>query len=312
MKHKSAWIRILWSALGALVLVSAVAYYLLFNQLSRIKAPQPVKPPSSDNGGTAEAAVIINWPETEKPEKRKEYINLLLVLQDRKADVPESTEAIVLMSFNSGAGSVKIVFFVPEMYVKASGSGRALYGVYTLGGLKVLKKTFEENFGVYLDGCFETDSESVRKIVDSAGGIDISLSAAEAEAMSKKGGQNHLDGAGTLLFTRIRTSDTVFDKTLRQKKILSQFVSKVSLQGKSEMLKMLNDMLPYIATDMTKEEILNCIYEFAKIGGGKIDGGSYIIPENGGYKSIKVSKASLILPDFSFNRALLKKWVYGN
>jgi LCP family protein required for cell wall assembly len=247
----------------------------------------------------------------EKPEKKKEYINLLLLLQDRRGDQPLNTEGIALMSYNSTAGSIKVVFLLPEMYVKVSGGGRALYSVYALGGLEILKKTVEENFGIYLDGCFEADSEGVRKIVDAAGGLDVNLTAAEAEALKKSAGANKLDGAAALEYTRIPGTASPFDKTLRQRKALAQYVTKISAFGKSEKLKLLNDMLPSLATDMSKEKMMGCIFEFAKISGGRVDGGSLIIPDSGAYKSIEINKNTFLLPDFAANRALLKKWVYG-
>ncbi len=308
---KSAWAKILISALGALILVSAFAYGALYFQISKIKASKPVTAVMSSDS-TVQAAPDISWPEAEKPEKRREYINLLLILQDRRGEAPQNTEGIALMSYNSSAGSIKVVFLVPEMYIKAAGGGRALYGVYALGGLELLKKTVEENFGVYIDGCFETDSGGVKKIVDAAGGLDVNLTAAEAGSFKKNAGQNRLDGAAALEYTRISIADSPFDKTLRQQKALAQYVTKISAFGKSDKLKLLNDMLPSLSTDMTKEKMMGCIFEFAKISGGKVDGGSLIIPENGAYKSITVNKNSLLLPDFAVNRALLKKWVYGS
>jgi LCP family protein required for cell wall assembly len=197
------------------------------------------------------------------------------------------------------------------MYVKAAGSGRALYSVYALGGFELLKKTVEENFGIYIDGCFETDSEGVKKIVDAAGGLDISLTAEEAKAMKKNAGTNRLDGAAALEYTRIRDAASPFDKTMRQRMALAQYVTKISAFGKGDKLKLLNDMLPCLSTDMTKERMMGCVFEFAKISGGKVGGESLMIPDNNAYKSISINNNAYLLPDFAANRPLLKKWIYG-
>jgi anionic cell wall polymer biosynthesis LytR-Cps2A-Psr (LCP) family protein len=58
---------------------------------------------------------------------------------------------------------------------------------YTIGGMKLLNQTLEENFGVQIDGNITVNFGSFIKLIDMAGGVEIELSAAEANYLNKNG-----------------------------------------------------------------------------------------------------------------------------
>ena len=67
---------------------------------------------------------------------------------------------------------------------------------------------------------------------------------------------------------------------------------------------MLDKMLPYLTTDMSKQEILGCVY--AILTGGIKSTESYRIPAEGGYKMAKIRDMAVLVPNLAKARALLK------
>ena len=75
---------------------------------------------------------------------------------------------------------------------------------YSFGGMKLLDKCLENNFGVKVDGNIEVDFEGFADIVDLLGGVHIYLSNSEANHLIYNGfsatpGMNHLNGEAALM-----------------------------------------------------------------------------------------------------------------
>jgi len=67
----------------------------------------------------------------------------------------------------------------------------------------------------------------------------------------------HLDGFQALGYTRIRnTAGGDFERTERQRKIMSKMFDKVSSSGVGKLATMMNKMLPYVETSLSNKEIL--------------------------------------------------------
>jgi LCP family protein required for cell wall assembly len=326
---KIAWKKILLATLCATILLLVIVFGTVYWQLFKINISKPVKTVSTDKSGFSSGSPaisgkpdsgtliiesgVISWPKPEEPVKGKNILNLLLLWQKGGAgEAPRNAEAIVMLCFNSSEKTVKAVSFLPKMYVRASENKvNSLSTAYSYGGLEQLKKTVAENFGVYIDGCFEIDFDGICKMLDNAGGVDIMLSPAEAEAIKKSAGLNHFDGAAALDYTNLYINDAGFEKMLRQRKVMAQFSNKLSVLGREEKLRILNEVLPYLATDMTREDMLSTMYTIIKNGNLRIDSADYSIPASKAYKTVSISGNEIILPDLSANRVLLKKWLYN-
>ena len=204
------------------------------------------------------------------PEKEPTLVNILLVGQDRRIHEPrQRSDAMILCTINTEKRTVVLTSFLRDAYVKLPGS----YGMnrlnvpYLIGGFEMLDRCLEENFGVHVDHNIEVDFSGFKAVIDAMGGIDIALTEQEAKIVEGEQvvGMNHLDGGQALMYARIRKIDNDFERTNRQRKVLTVLFEKVRTMNLLGLLRVSKEVLPMITTDMTDEEILGYVLELAPL-----------------------------------------------
>jgi len=211
---------------------------------------------------------------------------------------------------------LKLISLMRDMYVPIPGySDNRINASYMFGGMRLLEKTIEKDFGVSIDGNIEVNFEGFTQLVDMLGGIEIPLKDNEALHLNKENGwkltagKNHLSGQQTLEYARIRhVGNGDYERTDRQRTVLKKILSNSMALGLGKKYKMLDKMLSYITTDLTKQEILG--YAYTMVTNGVKDTSSYRIPEDGTFKTAKIRKMSVLVPNLTKNRVLIKKYIY--
>jgi len=133
----------------------------------------------------------------------------------------------------------------------------------------MLALCIEQNFGIHVDHTIEIGFESFARIVDGFGGVEIDVTEAEADYMSREigyigemePGLQTLDGMEALAYARIRKIDGDRQRAQRQRLVITSLIEKcrdLDLQG---MFRAAEYVLPCIITDMTSEEIVGYIFE---------------------------------------------------
>lgn len=200
-----------------------------------------------------------------------DIINVLLVGCDygsSKLYYPRS-DAVMIASLNKISKVINIVSLSRATYVQIPGHGKArLNAAYAYGGPKLLIQTVELNYKVRIDNYVSVDFEGFSKIIDRLEGISVNLTAQEVEYFSKlfdrkgvdysKGaGSYWLDGDMALAYARTRSIDTDRDRTQRQRNIINQIISKARNTSLNQATKLLDDFLPLVSTDFSKQELLS-------------------------------------------------------
>jgi LCP family protein required for cell wall assembly len=139
----------------------------------------------------------------------------------------------------------------------------------SLGGMEMLALCIEQNFGIHVDHTIEVSFESFPRIVDGFGGVDVEVTEAEANYMTKEIGYigdiepgfQNLDGMETLAYARIRKIDGDRQRAARQRTVITALVEKCRNLSLAEMHNAAEYVLPCIITDMTNEQITGYILE---------------------------------------------------
>ena len=78
-----------------------------------------------------------------------------------------------------------MISFLRDLYVQIPGgySDNRLNAAYAFSGFPLMVDTFYANFGITTDGFFEVDLAGFRSIVDILDGVDVTLTAREAEVV---------------------------------------------------------------------------------------------------------------------------------
>ncbi|MBR9938048.1 LCP family protein [Oscillospiraceae bacterium Marseille-Q3528] len=251
----------------------------------------------------------------------KGVINILLVGQDGREDVEGSrSDSMMLVSVNKGTGKVKIVSLMRDMYVSIPGhDDNRINAAYSLGGVKLLEQTIENDFQVKIDGNVQIDFESFKTIIDKVDGVEIELSQEEADYLntaywqngwSLSAGVQTLDGDQALAYSRIRqVGNSDFQRTERQRTVLMTVFRKVKGQGKLKMLSLAKDIYPMLDTDIGIGDMISL--GTTAIGMDESDIETYRLPIDGGYTNQTIREMQVLVPDMEKNIAYLKELLFG-
>jgi len=138
---------------------------------------------------------------------------------------------------------------------------------FAYGGGPLLIKTVEQNYKVKVDNYIAIDFESFAKVVDILGGVDITLSQAEYNALSKTlarsgivlngPGKYKLNGTSALAYVRLRSIDSDRARTGRQRKFLNSIATSMRNINAAQVIDLVDQILPEIETDMSKSKIVS-------------------------------------------------------
>lgn len=240
-------------------------------------------------------------------------VNILLIGADYQSGDIARSDSMILCTFNKTRNTITMTSFLRDMYVQIPGYySTRINTSYALGGMDLLKETLEYNFGVQVDGIVEIDFNHFKTLIDLLGGVELDVSYSEASFINLKNkdhlkpGVQVLNGAQALWYSRFRGDATGdFGRSERQREVLSVLVEKYRSVSLTELLSMLDDILPMVTTNMTKTEILSYVSGlFPILLESEI--GTQRIPAEGGYYMTRIDGKSVLVPDISFNVDILK------
>jgi LCP family protein required for cell wall assembly len=142
-----------------------------------------------------------------------------------------------------------------------------LNAAYALGGFSLMNETLAVNFDVLVDGNVEVDFDGFKDVIDLLGGVEITLTQAEADHLNEEyqytltPGKQYLNGEQALSYSRIRKIDTDYQRAKRQRTVLISLLNRYKEKPAAEMLALLDDILPMVTTNMTNAEIISLATE---------------------------------------------------
>ena len=262
--------------------------------------------------------ISVQWETTYAPIAKEDYVvNILLIGQDRRpGETRARSDAMILCTFNTRNNTLTMTSFLRDLWVQIPGyQDNKLNAAYAAGGMKLLQKTLEHNFGIHIDGNVEVDFNRFVQIVDLLGGVEIELRSDEARYLNRAldtqkltAGVQTLTGKQVLYYCRIRSLDSNadFSRTNRQRKVLDALVRKYRAAGITKTLSLLDDILPMLTTDMTRMQIMGYAYELLpKLASAQIV--SQRIPADGTFTTPVIRNMSVLLADMDAARKMLRQ-----
>ena len=231
-------------------------------------------------------------PEAYDPGKLGKIVNIMVVGQSwRPGEEGKMSDSMILFTVNKQTKTLTLTSFLRDTYVKLANyrdsggtkhscGNQRLNVAYALGyswggaydAMGMLNQTIEENFLIDIDYNVEVDFDTFTKVIDVLGGIEIDLTADEALYLTDNTfcegsfteGPNLLKGDAALQYARIRKAnptDNDEKRSLRQKLVIEKIVGKLKSMSLSDLNNLIDTILPMITTNMTNEDITNCMLE---------------------------------------------------
>lgn len=222
------------------------------------------------------------------------------------------SDAIFVVTLQPATGAIKMLSVERDYLVELPDDlGENKLGTSSYFGgpemaLGAVNRLFELDVPYYA----HIDITNVIKAIDIIGGVDVEIFEQEVNEVNAfingmlshtglinvKAGMNHLTGPEAWAFLGVRNNemDTVesnADRNDRQRRVLTACLDKFYQMGSSEAMKLANEILPLIKTNLTMSNVLSLITTALACDFEKI---SYLRTPQGPYKNKRVNMHKVI------------------
>ncbi|MCQ2485631.1 MAG: LCP family protein [Clostridia bacterium] len=243
--------------------------------------------------------------------------NVLLVGTDKESDGASRSDTMMLLSIDTKNQKLKMTSFLRDMWVEIPGeeSHAKLNAAFAHGGASLMMETIEENFKVRIDNYILVDFDMFKALIDGLGGVDVDITKKEASFINRTShakvteGINHLDGDYALIYCRIRKLDSDFNRTQRQRKVMTAILRQVQENGIFKSASTASDVLPYITTDINAFKLT--IKAFSALKYLSYESEQLQIPLDNAYQDKRINGQAVLSVDFDKNIEALQNFIYG-
>ena len=224
-------------------------------------------------------------------EPDKDVQLILVVAADNRLGTERSAvcDALMLCAIDYKNNDVKLVSIMRDLYVRIPGYysnciSKAFYYDTALGdySMPTLMATVQQNLGVTPDAYVVVDFDAIQKMVNSVGGIKMTLTDEEALYMSTdskyglfprftRGGEYLMSGAEALNYIRMyKVGNGEFDRSVRQRKVMLELLRSLGEMSFTEMAVFTYAMLPELPTSLSEKDVWKLFThakEIAKLAG---------------------------------------------
>ena len=258
--------------------------------------------------------------------------NILLIGSDtRQADGEGRSDTMMLISVNKTEKKIIATSFLRDLYVKIPEKGYYKTNAsYAYGGVELLLDTLKSNFSIEIDRYIAVDFYSFVKVVDILGGLDVDVQENELYWLNQyihasnllldedehdgymdyaDGSYQHLNGKQALAYSRFRyVGNGDFTRTERQRKVVNLIFDKLKSVTPSQLIELLDVLLPEITTNVPTGEFLELIALLPQMSRYEIV--SWGIPDDK-FKYITIKGDSCIGIDFNYYIDKIYNTIYG-
>ena len=259
---------------------------------------------------------------------KHQTVNILLIGQDaRDGQESQRSDTMIIASINQKENTACLISIMRDTYVDIPGyGGNRINAAYAYGGIDLLDQTIEQNFDITIDGNMMVDFNGFLDAMSAIGSLKMDLTAEEAQYMNENPalgsnndesdeewdlteGENKLTPSQILCYSRMRyVGNSDWDRTERQRKVISGVVSQVKHGHLIKGYKVANEAAPSITTDLGNLGMMRMASGLMTSG----DMESYLIPAEGTYYADNINGMAVLVPDLEANKKLIQDYMSGN
>ncbi len=291
--------------------------------------PEYIDAMVDDTGLTdSEAEDLLNQMNTDVtlPSNSNVY-NLLLVGVDRRdTSWNGNSDSMILISINKETKKIHMISFMRDLYANIEGHGvRKLNAACAYGGLPLLVSTIQSNYGVPIDNYAWVDFNSMIDIVDAIGGVELTLSDAEAQSANgsvqemcnlrnvdptphlfASGGTFNCDGYQAVAYGRIRhVGNSDYQRTERQRTVMTKIMQKARGMSITELNSFANQVLPLVHHDISGGDLVSLLASAPSVLGYDVE------QDRVPYDGMFTVQKEILVPDMQATIQKLQQTLYG-
>ncbi len=255
--------RILWLVLFLLVMLAGRAALSRLGNATLLIVNR-ISDTISNDDKSGKQLSIADDPEYALPTNSNDRLDVLILGIRGKEDVENGgllTDTVLLLSIDKSSGRASLVSIPRDLTIRITddrvGKINTLYAHY---GVSETKKMYSRILGVGIDNIVVADFDAFVSVVDTLGGITVTLDKPFQESQqwgfpfSLPAGKNNLNGQQALYYSRSRYSSSDFDRSRRQMQVLMAIKDKATslslLDEPIKALSLITEIRKHINTDL--------------------------------------------------------------
>lgn len=225
--------------------------------------------------------MVKKWYYNGEPARSSNVINVLLIGEDTRGeditDTGTRADSAIIASLNTNTSEIILTSILRDSYIyyettigdESTGRWDKINSAMSYGGVNCYINAVERMFKVNIDNYVIVNFSSFQKIIDSLGGVRITMTNAEIKEINNhpgtygnvtingQAGELLLDGEQALAYCRIRHIDSDNVRADRQKTVLLQLFKQLKDASALKLAEVVTTLLPYVKTGYSKSEILS-------------------------------------------------------
>lgn len=221
-----------------------------------------------------------------KPYVDGELLFLLAGLDQNQGESGEHTrsDTLMLVKLNFNTGETDVISIPRDTRVPVQGQLDKINHAAAYDGLKLTIKTIRDWLNIDLDYYVKVNFESVEKVIDIMGGVDIEVPEIMADWVGVEPGLQKLNGKQALKYVRYRKGyvDGDLGRVHAQQKFIKAFMDEITKAGNIARAPVFIDLFfKEVDTNISYSYIVSKLPSAPKFGSSKLN--TYTIPGDGQY-----------------------------
>jgi polyisoprenyl-teichoic acid--peptidoglycan teichoic acid transferase len=242
---------------------------------------------------------------------------LVLGLDTRTPGGNGRSDMNMIVSIDHTNKTIKLVSILRDTLVPIEGHDwNRLNSAYAFGGPGLTINTINDAYKMDIQRYIKIDFFAIKDIIDAVGGVDIIVKQSEIDYLHTYGykvsngaGVKHMDGNLALEYARIRKIDGDFQRTQRQRNVLTAALAKVRAMGVVQAIDLMTTLLPQVKTNIDTNDAIDLAKEVIAMKGKEMK--QMALPVLNGFTDKKYKGMSILSVDFDKNSKALRDFLYG-
>lgn len=226
--------------------------------------------------------------EVEEKYKDTNITNILLLGIDSEDGETGRSDSIMILSVDNVHNKLKLSSIMRDSYVDIKGHGKdKINHAYAFGGPELSISTINTNFDLNIKDFATVNFDSLPKVVDQLGGIDLDITSGDLKYINSyigslnaekktnaanitSTGPQHVNGIQALAYARIRYDGGDQERTHRHRIIFEALFNTIKSTNKTQYPAILNELLPLVKTSLNSGDILKLATSSVSLSGGLV------------------------------------------
>jgi LCP family protein required for cell wall assembly len=253
---------------GVLILSGLIATIYIHTQLKKVI---PVDINRSPNSLGISPLVLGHIDSLEDPP----FNIALFGLDKRPGERFGNSDVIMILSISKATKKIKLSSIMRDTYVDIDSIGKGkINAAYKAGGPQLALKAINKNFNLAIPDFVSVDFNGMANVIEALDGVSLDVKKEEVNWINAyldennrnrklkppyvtKPGLQLLNGKQAVAYTRIRYVGNDWERTARQRTVLSLILHKLKNAGPTEYPAIVSKVLPYVETSLPQISLLS-------------------------------------------------------